>query len=308
MFNKSFNAKYATPNKKITSGQIALLFFLLMLTILVSIPILLVFVSSVTNEAAIATEGFTLFPSSFSLNGFKAILKYGRQLFISYGVTVFVTISGTILGLLIMSMCAYTLTIRDFPLKKFLTVFLIIPMLFSGGQLSKYIIYTSVYHLKDSFLLLILPLCVQTMYVFILRTYIQDSIPMELRDAARIDGAGDFTVFFRIVFPLMKPALSAVGFMLATMYWNEWQNALLFIDSNDKKPLQLLLINIQKSIDMLLSKRNIPPAALAALQGQVPQYSATMATVIIVIAPVMIAYPLFQRYIVKGFTMGSVKG
>jgi hypothetical protein len=113
---------------------------------------------------------------------------------------------------------------------------------------------------------------------------------------------------FQIVFPLMKPALAAVGFMMATMYWNDWQNALLFIDSDRKKPLQLLLINIQKSIEALLSNRNIPPAVLAAMQGRVPQYSATMATVVVVIGPIMIAYPFFQKYFIKGLMIGSVKG
>jgi len=126
--------------------------------------------------------------------------------------------------------------------------------------------------------------------------------------SARIDGAGEYTTFFRIVFPLMKPALAAVGFMMATMYWNDWQNALLFIESDNKKPLQLLLINIQKSIEALLSNRNIPPSALAAMQGRVPQYSATMATVVVVIGPIMIAYPFFQKYFIKGLTIGSVKG
>lgn len=295
-------------SKKITTGQIVLLIILLLVTIAVAIPILLVFIASVTDEAVLAQEGFSLFPSKLSLNGFHAVLRYGKQLFVSYGVTIFVTVSGTALGLLLMSMYGYTLTIRDFPLRKFLSVFLLIPMLFSGGQLSMYIIYTSVYHMKDNILLLILPLSVQTMYVIILRTYIASSVPVELMDSARIDGAGEYTTFFRIVFPLMKPALAAVGFMMATMYWNDWQNALLFIESDKKKPLQLLLINIQKSIEALLSNRNIPPVALEAMQGRVPQYSATMATVVVVIGPIMIAYPFFQKYFIKGLTIGSVKG
>ena len=170
-----------------------------------------------------------------------------------------------------------------------------------------YIIFTSLYHMKDNILLLILPQSVQTIYVIILRTYITSSVPGELMDSARIDGAGEYTTFFRIVFPLMKPALASVGFMMATMYWNDWQNALLFMDSDNKKPLQLLLINIQRSIETLLSNRNIPSAALAAMQGRVPQYSATMATVVVVILPVMIAYPFFQKYFIKGLTIGSVK-
>ena len=146
------------------------------------------------------------------------------------------------------------------------------------------------------------------MNIIILRTYIQGSVPDELMDSARIDGAGEYRTFFQITFPLMKPAMAAVGFMMATTFWNDWQNALLFIDTDSKKPLQLLLVNIQKSIETLLNARNIPSAALVAMQGSIPQYSATMATVITVIGPIMIAYPFFQKYFIKGLTVGSVKG
>ena len=146
------------------------------------------------------------------------------------------------------------------------------------------------------------------MNIIILRTYVQSSIPEELIDSARIDGAGEYRTFSQIVFPLMKPAMAAVGFMMATAFWNDWQNALLFITSDNKKPLQLLLVNIQKSIETLLSNKNIPTSVLAKMQGVVPQNSATMATVIVVIGPIMIAYPFFQKYFIKGLTVGSVKG
>ena len=127
-------------------------------------------------------------------------------------------------------------------------------------------------------------------------------------DSARIDGANEYRTFFQITLPLMKPAMAAVGFMMATAYWNDWQNAMLYIDSPNKKPLQLLLINIQKSIEVLLNARNIPSSAMAAMQGNIPQYSATMATVVVVIGPIMVAYPFFQKYFVKGVMVGSVKG
>ena len=293
--------------RKITTGEIVLFLILLMLAITTAIPVLFVFTTAFTDESVLASEGYRLLPSALSLDGFRAVLKYGKKLFVSYGVTIFVTVTGTVLGILVMSMYGYVLSRKDFPLRKFLTVYLMIPMLFSGGQLSMYIIFTSLYHMKDNILLLILPQSVQTIYVIILRTYIASSVPGELMDSARIDGAGEYTTFFRIVFPLMKPALASVGFMMATMYWNDWQNALLFMDSDNKKPLQLLLINIQSSIETLLSNRNIPSAALAAMQGRVPQYSATMATVVVVILPVMIAYPFFQKYFIKGLTIGSVK-
>lgn len=298
----------AKRRKKAGAGQYILSTILLLYTIFCAMPILLVFIGAVTDEKTLATEGFSYFPSKFSLDGVSSVLRYGKQLFVSYGVTIFVTVAGTALGLFVMSMLAYSLSRRDFRMRSFLSIYILIPMLFSGGQLSSYIIYTSTYHLKDNLLLLILPLCVSTMNIIILRTYVQSSIPEELIDSARIDGAGEYRTFFQIVFPLMKPAMAAVGFMMATAFWNDWQNALLFITSDNKKPLQLLLVNIQKSIETLLSNKNIPTAVLAKMQGMVPQNSATMATVIVVVGPIMIAYPFFQKYFIKGLTVGSVKG
>ncbi len=298
----------AKRRKKAGAGQYILSTILLLYTIFCAMPILLVFIGAVTDEKTLATEGFSYFPSKFSLDGVSSVLRYGKQLFVSYGVTIFVTVAGTALGLFVMSMLAYSLSRRDFRMRSFLAIYIMIPMLFSGGQLSSYIIYTSTYHLKDNLLLLILPLCVSTMNIIILRTYVQSSIPEELIDSARIDGAGEYRTFFQIVFPLMKPAMAAVGFMMATAFWNDWQNALLFITSDNKKPLQLLLVNIQKSIETLLNNKNIPTSVLAKMQGVVPQNSATMATVIVVIGPIMIAYPFFQKYFIKGLTVGSVKG
>ena len=261
-----------------TLGQYILLFFLVLYTLFCALPIVLVFVAEFSDEKTIVQNGFSF------------------------------TVVGTLVGLLIMAMFAYSISRKDFMLGKFLSVYLLIPMLFSGGQLSCYIIYTSMYGLKDNIALLILPLCVSTMNVIILRTYIANSIPGELMEAAKIDGAGEYRTFFQITLPLLKPSMAAVGFMMATVYWNDWQNALLYITSDRKKPLQLLLINIQKSIEFLLNNSNVPASVKAAMGGTIPQYSATMATVIVVIGPIMVIYPFFQKYFVKGLTVGSVKG
>ena len=293
---------------RIGLGQIILALILILLTVFFAAPVLLVFVAAFTDEVYINQHGFSFLPQVWSMNGINSVLRYGQQLLQSYGITIFVTVAGTLLGLLIMSMYAYSMSRRDFRLTKFLSIFLLIPMLFNGGQLSGYIVFTSWYGLKDNLLLLILPLCVTTMNVIILRTYIANSIPYELMEAATIDGAGDYRTFFQITLPLMKPALAAVGFMLATAYWNDWQNALLYIDSASKQPLQLLLIKIQKSIEFLLNNNNVPATARAAMGGAIPQYSSTMATVVVVIGPIMIVYPFFQKYFVKGLTVGSVKG
>ncbi|MBQ6645945.1 MAG: carbohydrate ABC transporter permease [Clostridia bacterium] len=289
-------------------GQYILFCCVFLFTVFCFAPVVLVFISAFTDETYITQHGFSFLPRVWSLAGMNSVLRYGTQLLKSYAVTIFITVAGTFLGLLIMSMYAYAISRKDFKLSRFFSVFLLIPMLFNGGQLAGYIVFTSWYGLKDSLLLLILPLCVTTMNVIILRTYIANSIPGELMEAAKIDGAGDYRTFFQITLPLLKPSLAAVGFMMATAYWNDWQNALLYITSDAKKPLQLLLINIQKSIEFLLNNSNVPASVRAAMGGTIPQYSSTMATVVIVIAPIMVVYPFFQKYFIKGLTVGSVKG
>ena len=310
MSKRKGNAADLAPSKKEKKGigQIILGFFLFLYTLFCGLPILLVFIAAFSDEKAITQNGFSFFPEKWSLAGINSVLRYGSQLLTSYGVTIFVTVFGTFLGLLVMSMFAYSISRKDFRLSKFLSIYLLIPMLFNGGQLSGYVIFTSYYHLKDSLWLLILPLCVTTMNVIILRTYIANSIPNELMEAAKIDGAGEYRTFFQITLPLLKPSLAAVGLMMAPAYWNDWQNALLYITTDKKKPLQLLLINIQKSIEFLLNNYNVPASARAAMGGNIPQYSSTMATVLVVIGPIMIVYPFFQKYFVKGLTVGSVKG
>ncbi len=289
-------------------GQYILGFCLLLYTLFCALPVILVFISAFTDEQAINKNGFAFIPEKWSMAGMNTVLRYGSQLARSYAVTIGITVTGTLLGLLIMSMFAYSISRPDFRLSKFLSIYLLIPMLFNGGQLAGYIVFTSYYKLKDSFALLILPLMVTTMNVIILRTYIVNSIPGELMEAAKIDGAGEYRTFFQITLPLLKPSLAAVGFMMATAYWNDWQNALMYITSDSKKPLQLLLVNIQKSIEFLLNNNNVPASARAAMGGGIPQYSATMATVIVVIGPIMVVYPFFQKYFIKGLTVGSVKG
>ncbi|WOO35206.1 carbohydrate ABC transporter permease [Anaerocolumna sp. AGMB13020] len=294
--------------KKAGAGQYILGVLLGIYTLFCLLPIILVFVIAFSDEKSIVSNGFSYFPQKLSLEGFRYVFKYGSQLAVSYGATIFITVVGTLLGLLVMSLLSYGLSRRDFRLRRALSIFVMIPMLFSGGQLASYIIFTTVYHMKDSIWLLILPLMVTTMNVIILRTYIQMSIPDELMESARIDGASEYRTFFQIVLPLMKPALASVGFMMATAYWNDWQNALLYITSESKTPLQLLLVRIQRSIEFLLNNKNVTGSAMLAMQQNVPQYSCIMATVITVVGPIMIVYPFFQKYFVKGLTVGSVKG
>lgn len=306
--DKEVTASVIYKTKKSKISQFILGIILAIYTAFCLLPLVLVLIVSFSSADSINHKGFSFFPTGWSLEGFEYIFKSGKQLLTSYGVTIFVTVAGTFIGLLFMSLFSYAISRKDFCLRKALAVIMIFPMLFSGGQMASYIVFTQIYHLRNSLLLLILPLSVTTMNVIILRTYVATSVPDELMDSSKIDGAGEWRTFFQIVLPLMKPALAAVGFMMATTYWNDWQNALLYIDSSNKVPLQLLLVKIQKSIEFLLNSKDIASSALSAMQNNIPQYSCIMATVIMVVGPILVVYPFFQKYFIKGLTVGSVKG
>ena len=291
-----------------TLGQYILLFFLVLYTLFCALPIVLVFVAAFSDEKTIVQNGFSFIPKKWSLDGINAVLRYGKQLATSYGVTIFITVVGTLVGLLIMAMFAYSISRKDFMLGKFLSVYLLIPMLFSGGQLSCYIIYTSMYGLKDNIALLILPLCVSTMNVIILRTYIANSIPGELMEAAKIDGAGEYRTFFQITLPLLKPSMAAVGFMMATVYWNDWQNGYIYLTKRtDLYSIQNLLNRMIQNIQYLSQNSGNVRNADVGLAA-IPSVSIRMAMAVVGILPIIIIYPFIQSNFVKGITLGGVKG
>lgn len=295
--------------KKISGNQVALMIVLGVYALVCLLPVLLVFVASISSNESLTQKGFSFFPVSWSLSGWEYIFNFGSQLLTSYQVTIFITVVGTALSLVLMAMFAYVLTRKDFMLRHVLSVVLIITMLFDGGQVSKYIVYSNIYQLKDSILILILPACVTAMNVIIIRSYIQSNIPDSLSEAAMIDGAGEFRQFWQIVFPMMKPSLAAVGFMRAVTIWNEWQNAYLFITKDEIAPLQLLLIRIEKSIEFALhNSAEFTPQEYAELLRTLPQDSCRMAMLFMVLGPILVAYPFFQKYFVKGLTIGAVKG
>ena len=291
-----------------TLGQYILLFFLVLYTLFCALPIVLVFVAAFSDEKTIVQNGFSFIPKKWSLDGINAVLRYGKQLATSYGVTIFITVVGTLVGLLIMAMFAYSISRKDFMLGKFLSVYLLIPMLFSGGQLSCYVIYTSMYGLKDNIALLILPLCVSTMNVIILRTYIANSIPGELMEAAKIDGAGEYRTFFQITLPLLKPSMAAVGFMMATVYWNDWQNGYIYLTKRtDLYSIQNLLNRMIQNIQYLSQNSGNVRNADVGLAA-IPSVSIRMAMAVVGILPIIIIYPFIQSNFVKGITLGGVKG
>jgi len=291
--------------KKITIGQIILVILFSTMALVALIPVLLVLVASFSSQQSINIKGFSFFPTEWSLAGWGYVIGLGEQLIRSYGVSICCTAVGTFSSLLVESMFAYALSRRQFKLRGFLSFMLLFTMLFSGGQLSAYIINSQVYHLKNTWFILLKP-TVATMHVIMLRSYIQSNITEAVVESAKIDGAGEFRTYIQIVMPLMPPVLASIGFMQAITEWNAWQVAYIYISDLKKMPLQLLLMRTEKLIASLDSS-NLPSYALTELERGLPREPARMAFLFVVMGPVMLLYPFFQRYFIKGLTVGAVK-
>ena len=295
-------------HSKFRVGQLILGIVLTLFAVICFVPMLLGVIASFTSQEYISTYGYSFFPNAWSLKGYEYVMDYGIQLIRSYLVTIWITVAGTAWSLAIMSMFAYTLARDCFQLRRAFSVMMLITMLFTGGRAAGYIINSQVYNLQDSLWVLILP-GVSTMYVIIFRTYIQHSIPGSLIESAKIDGAGEFRIFVQIILPCMIPTLASVGYMIAVNQWNAWENALLYITSPWKTPLQLLLIRIEKNIQYLLDNAGQMSAAeYYEMVNSLPKDSTRFAIMVVCSGPILIAYPFFQKYFIQGITMGSVKG
>ncbi|MCC7206047.1 MAG: carbohydrate ABC transporter permease [Anaerolineae bacterium] len=277
-----------------------ILIFIGIVCILWVIPLLLIGSGSLTEESALINTGYQLIPPKFSVEAYQWLWNDPTRLINSYGVSLVVTVVGTTLSVLIMAMLAYVLSRRNFKLRGALTFFVFFTMLFNGGLVPYYINMSRVLQVKNTLWALILPYLVVPFYVLLLRTYFS-ALPRDLFDAARVDGAGEFRIFFRIVVPLSTPALATVGLFSMLTYWNDMYQALLFIEDARLHPLQYtlykLLVNTQILNDM------------AVQTGQpVPHLSVTMAMAVTAIVPVIVGFLFVQRYFVRGITLGSIKG
>lgn len=286
------------------------LFVTTALSISCIIPFLLVISISLTDNDALRSHGYSLIPAVFSTEAYEYVLNNGAQIVRSYGVTIFVTVFGTFLGILLMTMLAYSLSRPGFPLKRLFTFLVFFTMLFNGGQVSAYIINTSVYHLRDTIWALVILTCCSPMYILILRTYMSTSIPPAVVESARIDGAKEFTCYWKIVLPMAVPSIATISLFLAVNYWNNWSCGFLYIlTRTDLMPIQLLLKRIENEIQFLSnSVEGLSAAEAMAIQQSVPGETVKMALVVLVVVPIMVAFPFFQRFFVKGITVGAVKG
>lgn len=301
----------AVPVKKllgISGGQIALRSVIAIMAAVCAIPVLLIIIVAFSSEASITEKGFSYFPDSFSLEAFKYVMKFGDQIVRAYVVTILETVIGSGLTVFITSMFAYVLSRNDFIPNKFLTKFVVFTTLFSGGLLGSYIINTNLYGLKNNFLVLVLPTCVTAWNTIVMRTFVRSNVPESIIESAAIDGAGEIYTYFKIIMPIIVPVMASIGFMSAVAHWNEWQTAFLYLDDPNMSTLQLVLIRIEKDIDFLRKNSGmLSPEDLMELRNA-PSESARMAILFFSIAPIMVAYPFFQKYFIKGLTVGSVKG
>ncbi len=285
--------------------------FVIILTIialLVIIPILLITVVSFSSELSIANNGYSFFPSEWTLEGYKYLLITGDQLLDSYKITIFHAITGTAMSLSVMTLYAYVIAQRRFKYNRFFTWFLFFTMLFGGGLVPSYILNVRYLKINNTIWIFLIPGLVNAYYTIILRTFIRTTIPDSLFEAARIDGAGHFRIFFSIVLPLFKAGMATIGLFSLVGRWNDWFTGMLYIQNPKLVPLQTLLYNLRSTIDFLKKNAAISgtPDGVALLRT-LPDENMRMASTMVVIIPILFAYPFFQRYFVQGLTVGSIK-
>lgn len=279
------------------------LFFILFAVICI-FPILLILGISFTDETALTRNGYNVIPAVFSTEAYRYVTAGMSSLLRAYGVTIFVTVCGTILSVLVIALFAYPLSRKDYKYKKHFTFVMFITMVFNGGMVPWYLVCTQVIHIQNTIWALILPYIFNGWYVIILRTFFTMNIPAELIEATKIDGASEMKIFFQMVLPLSLPGLATIALFQTLTYWNDWWLPLMLTTSDKLQNLQYMLYKILSNIRMLSTMTGDAAGSMAKL----PSESARMALCILAIGPIIFCYPFFQKYFVKGLTVGSVKG
>lgn len=268
-------------------------------------PFLLMISASFTAEFELVGEGLRLLPRHLSTNSYRALFYDSRRVIDAYAVTITVTVLGTVLSVLVTSLMAYPMSRRDLRYRGPFAFYVFFTMLFNGGMLPWYIVCVRVLHLRNTLFALILPYLVNAWFVFLLKNYFQ-SLPAEMAESAKIDGAGEVRILFRIIYPLSKPALAVVVLFIGLMYWNDWWLGIMLIENYRLRPLQLMLRAITSQMEFI-SLQGFSYAASETRQT-VPKEGAKYATTVITIGPIIFLYPFLQRYFVKGIIMGALKG
>ncbi|WP_338556459.1 carbohydrate ABC transporter permease [Paenibacillus sp. KS-LC4] len=271
------------------------------------LPIVLIVAISFSDEKLLTLQGYKFWPDKLDVSAYQYLFTNSTTLVKAYGVSLSVTIIGTIMAVLLIALYAYPIFRKDFPFKKAFNFYLLITMLFSGGLVPFYLLYVNFLELKDSFAALILPGLSNAFYIFITRTFFQQTIPEEMIESGKLDGASEWRIFFQLVLPISLPVLATVGLFTTLMYWNDWFNSMLFINDTDKFSLQYVMIQMIRQAEFF--KNQLAGSGVALMvQEAVPTESLRMAMVVVSIGPILFVYPFFQKYFTKGLTIGAIKG
>ena len=279
---------------------------MVLLSFLALAPFVLLIIASLTDEGVAMTFGYSYFPQKWSTSAYQYIASQASRLGRAYMMTIIVTAVGTGVGVMITALLGYMLSNPALPGRKWLNLYVVFTMLFNGGLVPTYIMYVKTFAIKNTIFGLIVPnLLCSAFLVMLVRNYFENSIPRDLYEAARIDGASEFQTFFRVALPLSTPILATIGLMMGLAYWNDWQNGLYYLSdqSANLKTIQNILNDINTNIAYLASN-----STAGVSVTDLPTQTARMAIAVVGILPILVIYPFFQKYFAKGITMGAVKG
>ncbi|HEM3872135.1 TPA: carbohydrate ABC transporter permease [Streptococcus suis] len=272
-----------------------------------TLPFIFVIIISMTDETSLAINGYSFWPEQWSLAGYEYLFQLKDQILQALFITFFVTIVGTSLNVFFTVLYAYAISRNSFRYRRFFTLMSLFTMLFSAGTIPTYIVMTSFLNLKDTVAALILPMLLSPFNIMVMRSFFRKTISESIIESARIDGASEFRIFFQICLPLTLPGIATIALFTALAFWNDWYNALLYIQSDNLFPLQYLLMKIQANIQYLSENAAAAAAMSSEVAGALPKEATRMAIVVVSTLPIACLYPFFQRYFVKGLTIGGVK-
>lgn len=288
--------------------QWSLNIIMLIFTVFCLLPFVLLVSASFTDDLEIVRSGYKLFPSEISTAAYRYMWDNSSDIIRSYGITIVITLAGTLVGMTITSMVAYSLSRQETPFRKFLAFYVFFTMLFNGGLVPTYLLYTNFFEIKNTIFALIIPgLLVNGFYIILMRTFFASSIPPAIIESAYIDGAKEGKIFLRIILPLSLPVLATIGLFYGILYWNDWFNGLIYVTDKKLFSIQNLLNRILLDLQFLQSNTQQMGQG-AELVSKLPLDTMRMAMAVIGIIPLISAYPFFQKYFVKGLTIGAVKG
>lgn len=291
--------------KKIKPSKIIIPIVLISLSVLCVLPFLMILFTSFASEEGLMKYGYSFFPHLPTLDSYRHILSNGQQLWSAYVLTIFVTIVGTVLGILVMTTCAYALSRDDFKLKKFLSFFIYFTMLFSGGTVASYIWIARYLRLSNNIIVLFLPIMMSAYNIFILRVACK-GIPFSLIESAKLEGAGEWYIFIRIVVPLAKTGIATIALLTMFNLWNDWYTSMMYMDTSDRCTLQYYLVKVLDSVTF--AKANASASGGLSQGAELPDEGVRMAICSVAAIPMLCVFPFFQKYFVKGIVVGSVKG